>query len=135
MARKFALASLGHALISLAFVVHAGQPTCNSDCLRDRAMNGDGKAALQLANDSLHKSHEAMIFWYRIAAENGDVTGQFNYGVFLVSDSKRKAECVRALFWFRKAAKQGEELALQYIGPLEKKLKGHALDHGCVDII
>ena len=135
MARKFALASLGHALISLAFVVHAGQPTCNSDCLRDRAMNGDGKAALQLANDSLHKSHEAMIFWYRIAAENGDATGQYNYGVFLVDESKRKADCIRALYWFKKAAKQGDELAHDYIGPLEKKLKDHALNHGCAYII
>jgi TPR repeat protein len=127
--------ALGLSLLSIALPVQAGRPVCDGECLREKAMSGDGEAALQLADDSLKTSHEVMVYWYRIAAENGNATGQYNYGVFLVDDSKRTSDCVRALFWFKKAAAQGKKIASDYIGPLEEKLSAGALDKGCVNII
>jgi len=47
---------------------------CNERCLAERALAGDGSAALQMAQNSLYKSHERMVYWYRVAAENGHRT-------------------------------------------------------------
>jgi len=98
-------------------------------------MLGEADAALKLANASIKRSHGAMVYWYRIAAENGSAVGQYNYGVFLVADSKVKTDCTRALFWFRKAAKQGDKYSLDYIKPLEKNLVSQEFNNGCANVI
>ena len=108
-----------------AMAVHA---SCDKSCLSVRALEGDGKAALEMATLSLKESsnfqrnHARMVYWYRIAAENGDRTGQWNYAQFLAGDSTTRAECVRALYWFKRAKDQGEPLAEDVVRTLTKEL-------------
>src|SRR5690606_22993102 len=109
--------------------------SCDSSCLKRKALLGDGDAAMQLANAEIKTNRANMIYWYRVAAENGSGTGQYNYGTFLVSDSKGQADCIRALFWFKKAAATGNTYAMDYIGPLEAGLSRNGFSKGCSGVI
>jgi TPR repeat protein len=110
-----------------AFAVATVDP-CDKPCLIEKAMAGDGAAALSLANFALKEStnfkrnHERMVYWYRIAAENGNATGQWNYAMFLASDSNSRTDCVRALYWFKRAESQKHPLAKDVVLILHKEL-------------
>ena len=121
-------------LMVLSSVTQAAAP-CDFACLKRKALLGDGDAAMQLANSEIKTNRANMIYWYRVAAENGSNVGQYNYGTFLVSDSKDRADCIRALFWFKKAAAAGNKYAADYISPLNSGLSRNDFSKGCAGII
>lgn len=109
--------------------------SCDKPCREQRALLGSGEDALMLANSSIKADRQRMIYWYRIAAENGSVSGQHNYGVFLLTDSKGAHDCWRALFWLKRASKAGNKYSTDYVVPLENGLmKGH-FKAGCSQVI
>ena len=122
-------------ILIAALIASNASASCDADCLKQKALFGDPQAALMMAEQSIKSNRNDMIYWYRIAAENGSVVGQSNYGVFLVSESKRSDECVRALFWLKKAALAGNAYAKDYIAPLEKGLKAGQFQLGCNGVI
>ena len=103
--------------------------------LSDMALKGSKEAATKLydhyemyKNDFLEAN-----FWLRIAAENGDTTAQYNYGIDLFEENyshilgitdpieieRRKK---RAVFWFKKAATNGCKFAEEKLNEIEKEL-------------
>lgn len=129
MVKSTLLAATALAIASLSNPTFAA---CDSGCLAEKALAGDGGAALQLAQDSLYKSHNRMVYWYRVAAENGNTTGQWNYAMWLVADSKTRADCVRALYWFKQAHSKGHPLAAETVEVLSRSLaKSDGYLKGC----
>ncbi len=117
----------------------ATKDSCDRSCLVEKAMQGDGPSAIRLADLSLKEStnfkrnHDRMVYWYRVAAENGSRLGQWNYAQFLVGDSRSRSDCVRALFWFKRAQLQGEPLAKDAVLSLTQSLSDeNAFQTGCI---
>jgi len=93
-----------------------------------KALIGDAEAA-----NKLHLYFSLFLYnpvqaenWAHIAAENGDVRGQYNYGVYLLSrdDDKMSQNEVsqrkqRSLFWLKKAAKNNFIDAKQLLEQLD----------------
>ena len=82
---------------------------CNLPCKMNKALKGDGQAALDMAQASLYQDHEIMVNWYRIAAENGNPLGQWNYATWLIADSKSRQDCIRASYWLDRAYAGGQK--------------------------
>jgi TPR repeat protein len=53
--------------------------------------------------------------WYRLAAEQGDASGQFFLGAYFEFDKKDRVEAVK---WYRLAAEQDHEAAQQFLDRL-----------------
>ena len=104
---------------------------CDLPCKMDKALQGDGQAALDMAQASLYQSHEIMINWYRIAAENGHPVGQWNYANWLVTDSKSRQDCIRAVYWFKRAHASGHNGAKDAASQLQAALGLNAFEDGC----
>ena len=91
--------------------------------LRVQAMAGSPVAALQLAlwymkfPQGIYNKE----YWNHIAAENGSMVGQYNFGLLLLSDKSDPLNKVRARYWLTKAASQGSELAKAQIALLNKQ--------------
>jgi hypothetical protein len=83
-----------------------------------KALSGDSDAANHLASFYLivGGSRSKAEYWYRIAAENGDVAAQRSYGEMLLEDSKDKT---RAVFWLERAAKAGDSLATEILQKMQ----------------
>lgn len=112
-ARMFGLLALA-AILSSAFLsagnaAPGGGGMCDAACLQKKALLGDGLIAYQIGNSFLYKDRQEMMRWYRISAENGNVSGQYNYAHFLARDSDSAEDCYRAIFWFSKAASLGHK--------------------------
>jgi TPR repeat protein len=108
--------------ISIAANPDPPHQRCDRGCLEARAMSGDAAAALAMADAMLKIDHGKMVYWYRIAAEDGSKLGQFNYATFLVLDSKNRNDCIRAAFWFGRAAAQRDADAKRAQNALLAKL-------------
>jgi hypothetical protein len=61
--------------------------------------------------------------------------GQYNYATFLVSGSKDPSNCIRALFWFDRAAMGGSQYAADYSEPLRRGVDQGRFAGGCVEVI
>jgi len=81
-------------------------------CLETIALMGDINSARRLREVHSADGEEAE-YWVKIAAENGDIVSQFNYGVLLLQ--KTGSERYRSIFWFRKAAAAGDKESRQLI--------------------
>jgi len=73
---------------------------------------GGLEAALKLRDYYLksHANRERQIYWTTIAAENGSAMGQYSLGFNLIASTDQKDK-IRGIFWLRKAAAGGVELA------------------------
>lgn len=108
---------------------------CDDRCLEKKALLGDGRAALSLADGLLYGDREKMKNWYRVSAENGNALGAYNYAHFLVVDSKSSSDCYRAIYWFSFAAKKGHRLSKNRHDLLVANLIAeHEYENGCLKI-
>jgi TPR repeat protein len=87
--------------------------------LSDEALDGSGVAARRLTTHYLvaQGNREQAKYWAIIAAENGDVSGQY-YAGFLLKDGPHASDRRRALYWLRKAAAQGHVLSESLLAEL-----------------
>ncbi|TXH65382.1 MAG: sel1 repeat family protein [Lysobacteraceae bacterium] len=83
------------------------ESSCDEACLKDKALLGDGSAAYRLGNSYMYTDRDAMSFWYQISAENGEKLGQYSYAHFLAAYSTESKDCLRAIYWFKRASTQG----------------------------
>lgn len=114
-------------------VAESAEPACDRACQERRALLGDGLVARKLAEASLKTDRAAMMFWYQVAAENGDADGQYNFAHFLSHDSRGGKDCFRAIFWFGEAAKQGHKASKERRENLMQGLRsGDRYDRGCL---
>lgn len=96
------------------------------DELEESALNGNKKATLALAQDSISGicalkpkySHGETMKWNKLAAEYGDSESQFNYALMLFKaisfedgtmNITHKKALEEVLFWFKKAAEQNDD--------------------------
>jgi TPR repeat protein len=90
--------------------------------LQDKALNGDPKAAFRLSlfYDIYRRDYKEGDFWTMIAAENGDPSGEYNFGFKLKDDPDPKNR-QRAIFWLKRAAKHGVKLAVSLLKELQEE--------------
>ena len=101
----------------------AAAQKCDIPCKIDLALRGDGNAAFEVAEESKRtQTHEIIVFWYKISAENGNAQGQDGYADLLVADSTSKEDCIRALYWYGKAKDGGSRHAASAEASLSAKL-------------
>jgi TPR repeat protein len=85
--------------------------------LREAALAGSGEAAMQMSLWQLkdESENEDPIFWTKIAAENGNVVGQYNLAVALMRSHQDRLSYIRGLYWLKKAADSGDEKSTQLL--------------------
>ena len=90
--------------------------------LSSEALNGSGEAARRVLTHYLvaQGNRTEGLFWALIAAENGDVVGQYNAG-FLLKDDPDPRQRVRALYWLRVAADSGNGAAKSLLQEIKGK--------------
>ena len=89
--------------------------------LKEKALSGSKTAALQLSlwHMKFPVGSDTSSYWDRIAAENGSAVGQFNLGVWYLSDESDHLSKVRAKYWFTKSAEQGSAMAKERLAQME----------------
>ena len=99
----------------------------------DKALGGDGQAALQMAEESSRtQSPEIAENWYRIAAENGNAKGLLAYAKILILGSRHRQDCIRATFWLERATAAGESSAANLATALRTNLsEASSYESGC----
>lgn len=87
--------------------------------LQDKGLQGDPEAArrLFLYYDLYKRDYKEGYFWKMIAAENGNPSGEYNYG-FVLKDDPDPRNKKRAIFWLKRAAKHGVTLAVSLLKEL-----------------
>lgn len=60
------------------------------------------------------------IYWYRMAAENNNSTGQFLLGLFYL-DSDNQSESLQGIRWLQKAANNGDPSAIVFLDKARQK--------------
>jgi hypothetical protein len=91
----------------------ASEDAAHSICLVDKAIVGD-KVEARKCSDAYIKDIKLRRYWTKIAAENGDKISQYNYAVELLSSGNR-IERLRAQYWLRLSAGQGNEMARELL--------------------
>jgi TPR repeat protein len=121
-------------VIALAMIAAAPAVAADCDvaCKMDKALKGDGQAALDMAQVSLAQKHDEMVNWYRIAAENGSPLGQWIYANWLVTDSRSRQDCIRAAYWLERARASGYTNSVIALDRLTSALKDETVfEKGC----
>ena len=123
---------LAFVFVATAAVTSAANK-CDISCKIELGLRGDGAAALQVAEESKKtQSHEIIVNWYRISAENGSPEGQDTYANILVTESKSSYDCIRALYWYRQAAKNGNSHSASAARRLDALLQRRSeIDQDC----
>lgn len=84
------------------------------------------QAAMQNAKDAYQrKDYKQAADWFRVAAEQGDVKGQYNLGLFYSEGKGVPQDYDQAAEWFHKAAEQGLAQAQHSLGLLYQQ--GHGV--------
>lgn len=125
-------------LFSIVFCVSEGvwgQETVYWESIKRNATNGDIKAQLYvgmiyaLGSDDFFKDNseykldtkisenlEQAVYWFRKAAEQGEVNSQFFLGKSYYEGDGVTQDYTQAVYWFRKAAEQGNTDAQFHLG-------------------
>ncbi|MHC1725689.1 MAG: tetratricopeptide repeat protein [Syntrophobacteraceae bacterium] len=84
--------------------------------LKTKALAGSPKPAfrLYLFYEYVHRDAEESRYWLRIAAQNDDPVGQFEFGLLLAKDSDERNQ-QRSRFWIERAARNGNPGAVEYL--------------------
>ncbi|MHC1725684.1 MAG: tetratricopeptide repeat protein [Syntrophobacteraceae bacterium] len=69
---------------------------------------------LYLFYEYVHRDVEESRYWLRIAAQNDDPVGQFEFGLLLAKDSDERNQ-QRSRFWIERAARNGNPGAAEYL--------------------
>ena len=87
--------------------------------LSRQALEGSGEAARRLLLHYMMATADRAEarYWALVAAENGDVVGQYNAG-FLLKDDPDPRNRQRAIFWLKKAAIAGHPLAADLLSEI-----------------
>lgn len=90
--------------------------------LKNQAMSGSQDAALQLAvwYMKFPSGKDSHAYWAQVAAENGSMVGQFNFGILLLADESDPLNRVRARYWLARSASQGSTLAQAQLAKLDE---------------
>jgi TPR repeat protein len=111
-----------HAIAEENVIGNAGLvvPHADMPALRDEALAGSPDAALRLYRHykAIAVDSEQARHWARIAAENGSPIGQYSFA-FELLERKAPDDGVRARFWLRRAAEQGNTRAREVLNALE----------------
>ena len=75
--------------------------------------------------EAVNDNYDSAEFFLKISAENGNVESQNDLGVIY----ERKKQFVKALFWYEKAGKNGNPIALCNAGQLYMKGQGTKLNY------
>ena len=120
-------------ILLIALGAFAPQEECNIACNVDKALRGDGQAALEMAEESTKfQSPEIVEHWYKIAAENGNPQGQLGYAKLLISRSRHRQDCLRANCWLERASAAGESVASNLAKRLTVALRDpRTFENGC----
>ena len=100
-------------LLALTICLLASPAFADITQLRHDADAGNATAQIELAQAyhdgamNLKKSDEDAVKWFRKAAEQGNLEGQFNLGIAYYHGFGVKKDLTEAVTWFRKAAEQG----------------------------
>lgn len=88
-----------------------------------QALAGSSKAALSLASSSKYEKPSGnILYWYRIAAENGNASAMEKLGLSLYSkpfDGDPVGSKIRGQFWLTQAARGGNIVAQQYLETID----------------
>ena len=111
--------------------------SCDIPCKIERALQGDGGAALEVAQESRRtQTPEIVSKWLQVAAENGNVAGQWEYGNWLVEHSQSRYDCIRAVYWFSRAGQSGHVQAGEAQDRVQAFLGSHTKElEGCRDAL
>lgn len=92
--------------------------------LQKAALDGDGVAAFRLSRHfrfaNVNRGEE--LYWLRIAAENGNLAGQYNFGYELATRERSERNLVRAVFWLRKAKAAGVDIPPEFVSEFGRNL-------------
>jgi len=90
--------------------------------LEHLALRGATKPAIRLYRFHKHvrADSEESRYWARIAAQNGDIAGQHEYGTIMAHDSDIRSR-KRAEYWLRRAAKQASLPTTELLGNSSQK--------------
>ena len=97
-------------------------PSDEIEPLEIEALRGSGAAALRLFNyyDVIVVDREESLRWATVAAENDDPGGMYSLG-FELARSKDDKSGIRARYWLKKAAANGESLANSLLKELDRQ--------------
>jgi TPR repeat protein len=93
-----------------------GIPEKDLSAFEERALGGDAEAAHRLSTfySMVRYDPKQCLYWTAIAAENGSIPAQVNLGLLLRDDPDPKNRR-RAVYWLKRAAETGDELAARYL--------------------
>jgi hypothetical protein len=97
-------------------------PSADLPTIEKQALEGSPDAAQRLYRyyRKVALNSEAAVYWAQIAADNGDATGQYAFGLELL-ERKDEDSAVRAKYWIRRAAEQGNSRARDVLDRLERE--------------
>ncbi len=85
----------------------------------------DAEAQIKLANDFYSKkNYKEAIVWYRKAADQGNIAGQYNLGILYEKGLGLKTDLSQAIHWYQKAANQNDKDAVTHLTNAQIKLAG-----------
>lgn len=97
--------------------------------LEDAYKNGDKKIApRQLARRVYNDNPSKAVAYYRIAAENGDATAQYELGRFFEEGKAVNVDYAEAVKWYLRASEQGDWNAQSRLGSCYEKLYRKTMD-------
>ena len=85
----------------------------------------DAEAQIKLANDFYSKkNYKEAIVWYRKAADQGNIAGEYNLGILYEKGLGLKTDLSQAIHWYQKAANQNDKDAVTHLTNAQIKLAG-----------
>ena len=93
--------------------------------LKNHAMKGDAFAARVLADWYSKQTRQDWKYWAQVGAENGDSVAQYTLAFLLFDDDADSRSLVRSVYWYRKAALQGDLKADAKAGEIEALLSAN----------
>ena len=85
--------------------------------------------------EGIPQDYKTAAKWYRLAAEQGDVTAQFNLGVMSVKGVGVPQDHKAAVKWYRLAAEQGDARAQVELGAMYDRGDGVPQDYDCCEVV
>jgi TPR repeat protein len=92
------------------------------EAVEKQALEGSSDAALRLYQfyRKVVLNEETATYWAQIAAENGNVVGQYAFGLYLLERDDSKS-ALRARYWLGRAADQGNPRARSVLERLKRE--------------
>ena len=90
---------------------------------QDDTINAEDQ--IRLANEFYSKkNYKEAIAWYRKAADQGNIAGEYNLGILYEKGLGEKTDLTQAIYWYQKAANQNDKDAYKHLTNAQIKLAG-----------